>query len=225
MKLILVFLLTFNCITAFSQFSFSRIEADFSIKEKKNDGTMSLTMGKVFFDLNERQIVYQITFPVKEILLMKDSVTYQIVDGVVKSQHFTGILIDFSIFNLALQGELPHFGIKNTPFKLEKTEVNQGMVLSTWIPPKRLQELQGKVMISQKNKQLFGMVSFSSKEEVIAKQFFRKYQNFQGVQFPTEVLNFTYFKGSENKKITTYRNVQINNFTTDIYYDYQLPNK
>lgn len=206
-----------------AQFSFSRIEANFLIKEVNANGTQKLTMGKVFFDLRTKQLLYQINFPTSEIIIMKDTIMYQVKKNKLVSQKRTGNIIDFTIFNLALQGELPYFGIKKTGFTFEKVENENGMVISTWNPPLENKEVQGKVIISQKKQQLFGMISFSPTEEIIAKQFFRKYDVFQGLSFPTEVLNFTYFQGKESKKITTYKNVQINNYSNNTYYQYQLP--
>ncbi len=225
MKTIVFSFLFFVSYFGFTQYSFSRLETDFSIKEKNADGSMKLTMGKAFFDLKQKQIVYDINFPKKELIVMRKDTTYRIVDDKIVEKKLTIGLVEFSVFNLALQGDLPYFGVKNTTYTLQDTEVTDGMVISTWMPPEETKKFQGKVMLSQKNRQLFGMISFlPNGDEIMAKQFFRKYQNYQGLQFPTEVLHFTYFGGKENKKITSYKNVKLNNYENDNYYNYPLPN-
>lgn len=223
MKFFLVFIFLFNYLYSKGQYAFSRIEADFSIKEKNQDGSQKLTMGKLYFNLKNKQLIYDVIFPKKELIFINDTVVYQFRNDQLVSEKKTGNLIEFSVFNLALQGDLPYFGIKKTSFTLSDIEQEAGLVISTWLPPQKLDSLRGKIIISQKQKQLFGMISYSPQNQIIAKQFFRKYETFQGLLFPTEVVNYTYFEGKKNVKMTTYKNVKINNYTTDSYYQYHLP--
>lgn len=219
----LLFFMLFFTFFINAQHTFSRIEADFSIKQKQENGNQALTMGKLFFDLKNKQLIYVISFPKKEIIFIQDSIVCHVVDNQIMSRKGSENLLSFSIFNLALQGELPYFGLKKTSFKLEKIENEEGMLISTWLPPMSLKNSKGKIILSQKKKQLFGLVVFTPQNEILAKQFFRKYQNFQGLFFPTEVLEYMYIDSQQNIKITTYKNVKINNYTTDTYYQYHLP--
>lgn len=217
-----LFFMLFFTFYIHAQHTFSRIEADFSIKQKKINGSYVLTMGKVYFDLSTKQLIYLITFPKKEIIFVKDSLVYHVFDNQINSINMTKNPLDFSIFNLALQGELPYFGLKKTAFVLGNIEKEQGLLISTWLSPIKSVN-QGKIILSQKKKQLFGLVLFTPQNKISAKKFFRKYQSFQGLFFPTEVLEYSYIEDKENVKITTYKNVQINNYTTNHYYQYHLP--
>ncbi|MGB3468651.1 MAG: hypothetical protein WBA74_25425, partial [Cyclobacteriaceae bacterium] len=53
-----VIILLFSVSDSFSQRLYSRIESDISIKEIFPDGTKSLMLGKVFFDVESSSIVY-----------------------------------------------------------------------------------------------------------------------------------------------------------------------
>ena len=79
----LIFFLAFF-LPAQSQ-DFFRIKTDFTIKSNSPTGEQQLTVGKVYYDINERQIVYEISFPEKEIWLQKDTTLYKIVGSEVIS--------------------------------------------------------------------------------------------------------------------------------------------
>ncbi|HET6243234.1 MAG: hypothetical protein H0V01_01590 [Bacteroidetes bacterium] len=207
---------------AFSQ-QFYRIKADFSIKENKPDGQSQLIMGQVYYDKIYKKIIYDITFPEKGVLIVTDTVIYRIENNKVISKTPTGNLNDFSVFHLSLNGDLINFGLNNSPYTIGTIEKKENLVISTWIPPKKYAHLLGKTIISQKDKRLFGLVFFTPTEEIIGKQFFRKYINTNGLEFPSELVQVTYFDNKEFYKITTFKNIIIDEFKNENLYNYNLP--
>jgi len=206
----------------FSQ-EFFRIEAEYSIKENSSADSPMLNMGKGYFDINNRTLLFDTKFPEKEIVLMNDSLMLKIkndeVVEVIHSQNF----IDFTIFSLILNGKLPYFGLKNTRYALTNIEKDQGMVITTWEPPDEVKELKGKMLLSQIDKQLYGLISFDGNNKMISKQFFEEYITLDGINVPTRVTQF-FYKGMEEKiKLTTYKNIKINNLENEEYYNYKLP--
>ncbi|MBN2486507.1 MAG: hypothetical protein JXB34_11090 [Bacteroidales bacterium] len=199
-----------------------RIEADFTTKEKSTSGYENLMMGKVYFDINQRQIVFDVYFPEKEVLIINDTATITVRAGKVKKHELSGNLIDFSVLSLFLKGELDYFGLKNTPFKLEKVEKENGLVISTWIMgDKFVNSPVSKLLLSQKNNNLHGLITFGPGDSIISKQIFTDYILVEGMQFPGRVLQFSpSADGSEFKKITTYKNIVVNSNKNDSFYKY-----
>jgi len=202
---------------------FSRIEAGFSIKEKNSDGTSGLTMGKVYYDKNIRQIVFNISFPRSEMMVVKDTLIYRIIDNKLLEKVKTNEIIDFSILNLCLNGMLQDFGLKNSSYHLTNMEKDSNMVISTWEPHKALVKIRGKIILSKIDKKLNGLVAYSPEGKIVAKQFFRDYQNIDGLNFPAKIIQFIYLDDKEEHKLTTYKDIIVNNFSNEKDYNYTIP--
>ncbi|MCH8905060.1 MAG: hypothetical protein IIA45_14230 [Bacteroidetes bacterium] len=202
---------------------FYRVKADFSIKEKNADSTSALTMGTVYYDKNVKQIIYEITFPRKETWILSDTTIYRLVEGKLESKTFAPNMAEFTIFHLTLTGNLYNYGLEKSVYKIIKVEKEEDMVLSTWAPQGQLKEHFGNVIMSHKEKKLFGIVMLSKEEEkVLSRQFFRKYQNINGLEFPGEILQFTYKGDGENIKMTTFKNIIIDDVSENEIYNYSL---
>lgn len=207
--------------------SFYRVSADFTIKQKMTSGKSQLIIGKVYYDKHIDKLVYDVDFPKTELWISVDSSTYKIVSDTLSSTTKTSQLASFSIFNISLNGSLANYGIDrrdNSFYHIEKVEEDQGMVITTWAPHEKIKEYVGKVIMSQKQKKLFGMVFLDIDESVRSKQFFRNYMNESGFIFPQEIIQIDYFKdGKEQTKITTFENIVVNNLDHDEMYDYPVP--
>lgn len=202
---------------------FSRIEAEVSIKKKNFDGDLQLTMGKVYYDKNLFKIVYKIDFPEPEVILVTDSFMYKIVkDKVVDSSYSTNV-IRFSVFSLCLNGDLEYYGLKNSSYVLSKMEKEGEMIITTWQPPKQLEKVNGKFMLSQIDKRIYALVSFDPEGNIIGKQFFEEYENIDGLDLPTRVTQFKYMNDKEEHEVTTFKNILLNNTENENFYNYHTP--
>ncbi|MFW6019160.1 MAG: hypothetical protein ACOCPM_01140 [Bacteroidales bacterium] len=209
--------------SSFSQ-TYNRIEAEFTVKEKKHNGEQQLSMGHVYYDQHYEKIVYNIYFPEKSKLVMtRDAMILIENDTVIKRQPASH-LVKFSIFNLSIQGSLAYFGLKQTPFELKDVEQDGEMVISTWELPEDMVESKSKIMLSQVNKQLQGIIIFDKNDEIISKQFFENYTTIKGLNFPQRVVQFSYVEnGKKNTRITTYKNIKINQTGNEALYNYSIP--
>ena len=72
--------------------------------------------------------------------------------------------------------------------------------------------------MSQKNKLIFGLVSFHPDGSIISKQFFEDYINVDGLMIPSKITQIALFKEKPEYKITTYKNIKVNNFEDSKYY-------
>ena len=225
-KIPVFLLLLFSCFFSVEKIhgqGFYRIKADFSIKEKTPDGKSQLIMGKVYYDKTSKKIIYDINFPEKEMIIVTDSFMIRIIDKKVIEKKRTSNTNEFSIFHLCLNGNLTNFGLKNSPYTIEKVEKEKDMVITTWMPPANFRHLLGKTLLSQKEKKLFGLVLFTPKDMVMGKQFFKNYLNVNGLEFPGEVIQITYVDEKEFYKITTFKNIVVNDIREDNIYNFSIP--
>ena len=200
-----------------------RIRADFMIKAKSATGQQQLTVGKVYYDKSIRQIVYEITFPEKESWVQRDTVLYKIVNSKVTARQHIPTMIEFSIYNLILNGNLPDYGLKKTKFKIIKVEKSDDNIISTWEAPPESKKFFGNVLISNVNQQLNGIVFKNSAGEVIARQFFRDYIKVKGLSFPQEIVKESIIDGQKAYELTTYSNIFINDLSGEDKYNFKIP--
>lgn len=209
--------------TSFSQ-QFFRIKADFSIKQKKANGESTLIMGKVYYDKNAKKIIYINTFPKKETDVLVDTVLYSIIDNKIISKNSTFFTYKYSIFHLALIGKLSTFGLDGSVYKLVKTEKEKDLVITTWQADGKAKEKLGKIILSTKNKKLYGVVVFDNKNKIVMKQFFKNFVNVNGMDFPSEITQISYnASGKESYGITTYKNIVVDDIKDDNIYNFALP--
>lgn len=194
-----------------------RIEASFSAKEKTPSGKSKLTIGTVYFDKNDNKIVYDITFPDAATLVVTDTVQYIIKEDTTIAQSIPS-LNQMSIFSLALKGDLDNFGLEQLKYDIIEVEKSEDMIITTWLPPADFQNNYGKIALSQKNRNLYGVIFFAPDDTVIGKQIFRDYTTVDGVSFPQEIIQITIAEGKEFYKVTTFSEVKVNNLEKDEMY-------
>ena len=202
---------------------FFRISTDFIIKAKSPSGEQQLTVGKLFYDKNLKQIVYEVSFPEREIWVQKDTILYKIVDSKVIGKQRIPTGIEFSIYNLALNGNLAYYGLKKTKFRIKKVEKSDSSVISTWEPPAASKKYLGDILLSNVKQQLDGIVFKNSSGEVVARQFFRNYIKVKGISFPQEIIKENYVNGQKVYELTTFSNILINDLSGENRYDYKIP--
>ena len=202
---------------------FFRISTDFIIKAKSPTGEQQLTVGKIFYDKNIKQIVYEISFPEKEIWVQKDTVLYKIVNSKVIDKQRIPTGIEFSIYNLVLNGNLADYGLKKSKFKIKKVEKTDNNVISTWEPPAELRNSLGDILLSNVNQQLNGIVIKNKAGEIVSRQFFRNYIKVNGLSFPQEIIRETYINGLKAYELTTFTNILINDLSGENKYDFKIP--
>jgi hypothetical protein len=203
---------------------FFRMKADYSIKQKKANGESALIIGKVYYDRTAQKIIYFNTFPKKETDVLADTILYAFVDNKLVSKNNTYFTYRYSVFHLALIGKLNTFGLEGSVYKLLQTEKEKDLVITTWQADGKAKEKLGKIILSTKNKKLYGVVVFDNKNKIIMKQFFKNFVNVNGMDFPTEITQISYDpNGKESYGVTTYKNIVVDDIKEDNIYNYSLP--
>lgn len=210
---------------------FYRFKAEVSIKDKLATGSYRLTMGQVYYDKIYKKIVYKLKFPNKETIVVQDTTMYVINDkNIITNSNHTFLIPEFTAFHLALTGKLSDYGLKpksneKSIYKIGKVEKTEKGILTTWIPAEEsFKKAFGNIKMMNVNKKLDAMIFYSPAGKVISQQYFKKYVNHKGVEFPTEITMISINeKGEKNIQLTTYKNVIIDQNTEDEIYRYKLP--
>jgi hypothetical protein len=192
----------------FSQ-NFYRISGEFSIKGKA-ENSAQLIMGRFFYDKNERKIIHENIFPEKALWVTSDTNLYKVVNHKIVSRQTIPDLTIFSMYHLILSSQLNNFGLEGSAFLLENVEENDDQVITTWMPPNSMKKAFGKIMISSKEDNLYGIIFFNSEDIIIKKQFFEDYSLNSGLPFPGKITEITYKNGKEIYQVTTYKNIKVN---------------
>jgi hypothetical protein len=161
-----------------------------------------------------------VTFPENEIWVTSDTVVYQIRNGKLISKTATFSMAEFTVFHLALNSHLQDFGLKNTRYVAENTQRDRDLVITTWAPPVKAREKLGNILVSVKNKQLFGVVFQEPSGAIIRKQFFEDYQMINGLAFPGKIIEINISNGIENYQVTSYKNAVVDEMENDNKYFY-----
>jgi hypothetical protein len=202
-----------------------RMKADFSIKEKFGDGKMSLTMGTLYYDRNYKKLVYDVKFPQKETWVIKDTIFYKIVKGELIQQVLLPLMPNTTIFDFALNNNMDNFGLEKSPYKINKIENEKDMVISTWLPDPKMAKALGKIVISKKKAKLFGIAFYTPKNELVKKQLFKGFLTSAGVTFPEEITEILYKQFTKETKLTTFKNLKVNEMKDENFYNFTIPRK
>lgn len=200
-----------------------RLQADFTVKVKKNDGSLNLTRGKVFYDINYKELIYDISFPQIEKWISKDTSLYKIRKDTLFEQVTIPSINEFTIFHLSLNSSLNDFGLKNSIYKITKVEKKNDLVLSYWKIPDQANTIMDYVVIAKKENRLESVVMVGDESKIISKQFFKNYIKIDAFEFPLQIIQILYDEDDkENYQVTEFENIKVNDLNNNNLYHYNL---
>jgi hypothetical protein len=215
-----------SLITIYAQAQqFFRIKTDYTVKYTDAKGNAIIQIGVVYYDIHSTLIVMKNGFPIREIIAQKDTSIYHIRNNYIHIREKAYSPVELSIFHLALIGELEDYGLKKAGYTLDTVKEDKGLILTIWSPPQNVKSYTGKILVSVKDKKLFGIVFLDANEKIIAKHFFRKYTTINGFYFPSEILRLTYMDDQEISMLTSYSKIVVNGENEDEYYNFKIPDK
>ena len=206
-KITILFLFTGVTIDISAQ-EYYKLNCDISIKERFSETKFSLIKGRVEYNKYDDITTYNFTFPSRETwILNKDSLT-RTVKNKTDYKIPTSAIYKYSVFKLFFNGTLKNYGLKESLYEISEIKENSdGSVYTTWKPSKKMKIKFGKVMTSQKNGLLQGVIFYNLKNQLIGKQFFKDYINIKGMMFPSKIIEITVIENEKHYKITEFTNV------------------
>jgi hypothetical protein len=214
------FLFLFSA-TVFSQFAY-RLNADILTKTRLVDSTFQISKGKIFYDLNNKKIIYDLTFPRNEKVVLFDTLLYTFIDNGLESVAANYLIPEQSVFHFMLTGSMNNYGLKESNFTATSSEKNKDLLVTTWSPPEQLRPVLSKIEIATRNKQIYSITMFDGDEKIMNRQILKDYRLINGVYLPTEILLATYLSQGTVYQVITLSNVVINETGNHQKYDHAL---
>lgn len=212
-----VVLIVFSQTIAHGQ-SYFRLEAKVSIKNKEKNGMGSLMMGKVYYDIHQKKLVYDLTFPEKEVWVVRDSISKVYRNNLLYNTEKINPFVETTIFHKCLIGNLNDFGLKNSFYTIDNIERDQGLVITTWLPPDDMG--LGPILTSTQNNVLQGVIFKTQEGDVFNKQIYKEYITVSGLKIPTEIIQVITRDGSEIYQIVNLSEIKINSTSNERMYIY-----
>jgi hypothetical protein len=189
-----------------------RISATYSIKEIDTLGQNKISMGELFFSNSSRVLRFEQKFPDTRSYILQDTVLNITKQNSKQNISISKGLIDYNIYNLILAGSIQDFGLSKSGYILEKVKEEEGLIIMVYVPPKAMPTIS-KIELVKKEGKLEGFIVYNEKGVLISQTFFREYVLKDGVLVPMKIIQFLHYGTKQSKKITTLKDVKINETT------------
>ena len=219
-----IFLLTFLLLLFFkgnTQHSY-RFTSEITLKAKSKTGEFQYTKGVVHYNLKNKKLLFNITFPQKEFYLSVDTLIYKFQNNKLLSVQNNPIKPEFSIFQFILNNDLSDFGLKNSSFSISNIEKNNGLIITKWSPPAIVNFPIGNILISTKDKRLQSVLIYNKKGILLSRQIYKDYNMVNGVGIPSEILSVSYLGNVKSYQVMKISHALINEQGNDADYDFQV---
>jgi hypothetical protein len=221
-SLIILFFLVF-LLPATSQEAY-RFHSDFLFRAKGVDSLFHITKGEVFYDKNIKKLVFKNTFPKKETYLINDTTLYVFHSDTFIESRKNIIPPEHTMFNYLLSSSFSNYGMNGSGFEVGNIEKKKDIVVTSWVPKGVIGKYIGKILIANKDKRLHSVVIFDKDLKMMNRQIFKKYQNINGSEIPSEILSVSYYSDSSTYiQITNLNNITLNESDNQDIYDFKIP--
>lgn len=216
-----VLIFTFSAFLTQSQ-NVSFIECDYSFKSYISDDNQKLVLGKIFFNCLTKELILQNSFPVNDCIYLHDTTLMQYKNDTLINKLTIPDLMKYSIFEMAIEGTLINFGLKNSDFEVSDVYFSENKLITTWTLADKNAEI-AKIITSNSDNKLDGMILFDKKGNITNKYFFDYYITNNGISLPCEIIRITYSENTEYYEITNFKNHIFNSPETFNIFDFYKP--
>lgn len=217
----ILFLVVFTSGLSYGQSAY-RIKSDFVFKVKNPDSTFNLSKGVVYYDRNIKKLVFDLSFPVREVKVTKDTLVYTFRSDTLFSIEKNMIPPEYTLFNYLLTDQFQTYGIDDKVFTAEKVERSNGLVITHWKPKGALGKMIGEIVIALKQKRLYSVLIKTPDMVVMNRQVFKHYQTIQGTTMPTEILSVFTVDSARYLQMTSLKNSVINAVDQENMYNFKI---
>lgn len=208
---IFVSLLILSCSQIMVGQEYYRINADFTVKIKQDDGRKSLTKGVVYYDKNIKELIYRVSFPQPEIWVVADTSIFKFKGDTLYERISIPSVNEFTVFHLSLNSGMSDFGLKKSMFKASKVEKKNDFVLTYWKIPDQVETSIDHVVVAKKENRLESVVMVGDESEILSRQFYRDYLKIGAFEFPQQIVQIVPGEdGKQNYQVTDFSNIMIN---------------
>ena len=192
-----------------------------------NKGKYVAVAGQVFYKKSGGVMITKFTKPSETITITNANGEMKIYDAkanTVMQMQGLDFSSENSFFYYFLCGKTQDMGLKSTGFKLKSTKVEDGMIVTNWVPEKNEESELSKIeMVHEKYKPIY-MALYNIKSKVIKKTYYTNYQKIQDISFPLNITEFDFHtKGDSTITRRLYSGVKTNDEVDEKYLNYKIP--
>jgi len=200
-----------------------RVNADFTVKIKRSDGTMNLTKGTVYYDKNIKELIYRVTFPQPEVWVIADTSLFKFRADTLYDRFSIPSVTEFTVFHLSLNSGISDFGLKRSRFKVSRVEKQNDLVLSYWKIPDKAEISIDHVVVAKKDNRLESVVMVGEESKILSRQFYRNYIKTGAFEFPQQIVQILPGEeGEDNYQVTEFKNIVVNDMDHDDLFSHRL---
>ncbi len=220
---IIVSLLSLSLFQIAGAQEYYRVNADFTVKIKRTDGTMNLTKGAVYYDKNIKELIYRVTFPEPEVWVIADTSLFKFREDTLYDRISIPSINEFTVFHLSLNSGISDFGMKRSRFKVSKVEKKNGLVLSYWKIPRQAEISIDHVVVAKKENRLESVIMVGEESRILSRQFYRNYLKIGAFEFPQQIVQILpNEEGQENYQVTDFKNIKVNDMDNDELFRFRI---
>ena len=208
-------------VMGYSQYAY-RIKADIFTKTRLPDSTFQVSKGKLCYDVNNKKIIFDFTFPQKEKIVLFDTIMYTFRKDTLFSRDKNFLIPDQSLFHFMLMGKISNYGLDQANFEMIGVDKKKDMIIATWMPPESMKNMISKVLVTTKEKLLYSVTMIDAKGKVLNRQILKNYKLIQGLEIPSEILIATYLDRGNIYQIINMDNIILNETKNNGDYDQKL---
>ena len=135
-------------------------------------------------------------------------------------------ITEHSLFYYFLSNRLFDFGLRDLGFTMSKTETKNDVLVTWWTPPVNSKSPISKVELVHQNFLPIYMAYYSSKNEIIKKNYYYNYlnDNIIPVKLPQKIVEFNYFENKDSiVSQLIFSDIRFGKDATSNLFDYKIP--
>jgi outer membrane lipoprotein-sorting protein len=205
--------------------NFDRISLTMQSKKVAN-GKLIITNSNIYYN-TEGKMVTHVLKPFEAIIINNTkgdlSIYNPTENQVYKEYNFTQGTETSSLY-FFLKDKNNELGLRSLGFKLSTSKFENGLLITTWLPPAQYMKLFSSVeLVYQQSKPIF-LKFINNKNFVIKRSYYYNYTKVLNYHFPLAITHIEYSeKGDSTIEKTVYSNIRVNESVNNSYFDYTIP--
>jgi hypothetical protein len=202
-----------------------QLSLDFVSKILEKGKYMNVS-GELYYSFSDKRITTHLVQPFENITIVNP-------DGEMRNYDpkENTVMISVSEINSSESSYFHHFfnrsssdmGLEKLGYKIENTKVDEGMLVTTWVPKNASSAIR-KIELAHLKSNIVFMGFISAKNKYLGKVFFSKYEKIGEYAVPMRITEISYTEKNDSmitRKI--YSNPKINEQVNVKYANYQIP--
>jgi len=202
-----------------------KLSTKITIQEVHN-GVSTKVEAEVYYTSNGN-VTTHFTYPNNYVLLANNKGEYQVYnpqDNTIKQNQHTAYNTETTFFSHFLNNRTNDMGLQGLGFKLNKTDFENNLMISTW-QPQTLTSPIAKVSLVHENQIPIYLDYADNNNNTVRKVYFYDYKTLQNyLQIPTQITAINYFEnGDSTIHRTQYHSFEVNQKKGSSYFDFKIP--